>query len=134
MPVLACTGRDGVARTFEYRYSREPLSGEWSVKVTSIPPLPGGDFFEMKLAPIDEETLRVVMVNHFNVPSYVGMGIPDALLPAIKSVLGKNVESSPSYGTRGNVYRTPAATKVWERLRQMRLATYDPARDIYRLA
>ena len=134
MATLACTGRDNVVRTFEFRYGQEPLSGEWSFKVTTIPPPPHSKFFEMTLAPIGAQTLRVVMLNHFKFPPYVAMGIPEALLSAAKALLGQDIESSPSSGTQGGIYRTPDATKVWERLRQRGLATYDASRDVYTLA
>lgn len=61
------------------------------------------------------------------------MGIPEGLLPVVKQYLGMEVESSPTRGA-ANVYRTPAATKYWERLRATGGATYDPVRDVYSVA
>lgn len=132
MPALSCVDRNGVVRLFDYDCRQVPLSNELTIRVITRPPLESGDFFEMRLAPIDCATLRVVMLNHFDVRPYVAAGIPDALLPAVKLLLGKNIESSPSHGDHAGVYRTPNADKVWERLRNAGQATLD-ADGIYRL-
>jgi len=74
----------------------------------------------------------VVMVNRFDIPAYVAMGIPDTLLPVVKSELGRTVQSSLSDGLPG-VRREPAATKIWRRLEKQRAAVYDAGTDIFTL-
>lgn len=127
---LSCVGRDGITRTFNYKVVQNSAGNEWSYQITTIPPPASGDFFELCVAEFAPSRVRVVMANHHGRPEYVGMGIPDALLPKIKIDLNCRVESSPSMGTSG-VYRTPAATKYWERLRIEGIAVYDQASDIY---
>jgi hypothetical protein len=130
---FSCVGRDGKKRDFKYSREEEPLSGKWYFRVTSIPPLPSEEFFELVLEELDANTVRVVSINHFNIPEYTAMGIPEALLPIARSEIGKVVQSSPSRGTSGDVFRSNAATKVWERLVAANAATYDSASDIYEL-
>jgi hypothetical protein len=134
MSQLSCVGRDGIIRTFNCEADPNLAGDQWTYRVTTIPPLPNGDFFELCVAELDPSRVRVVMANHYNKTEYVGMGIPDALLPAIKADLGRNVESSPSRGAAGNIYRTPAATSYWKRLLNAGHAVYDQATDIYTLA
>ena len=46
MPLLLCTGRDGIKRTFEYDFSQD-LDGGFTFRVLTIPHLSTGDFFEL---------------------------------------------------------------------------------------
>jgi hypothetical protein len=131
MPSISCTGRSGILRTFNYEVTHEPLANEWIYRVTASPKIRDGGFFEMTVAEICSSRVRVVMTNHFNQTEYAGMGIAEALLPEIKVNLGRSVESSPSKGAVGDVYRTPEATKYWERLRNKNGAEYDGSTDIY---
>jgi hypothetical protein len=130
MPSLSCTGRDGVARTFEYTPSRN-VGGGFTFVVRTIPPPSSGDFFELTLEEVDATTVRVVMANHYSRPEYAAMGIPEALLPEVKRALGREVESSPAAGATLNVRRSPEATKYWKRLVAMGGAVYDRQRDVY---
>lgn len=134
MSQISCVGRDGVTRIFNYKADQNLAGDEWTYRVTTIPPPLSGDFFELRVAELDPSSVRVIMANHYNKPEYVGMGIPDALLPTIKAELGRNVESSPSQGATGDVYRTPAATSYWKRLLNAGGAIYDQATDIYTVA
>lgn len=133
MPTFSCVGRDGEKRDFEYSIEEEPINGKWFFRASCIPPLPGGGFFELALEELDENTVRVVSINHFNIPQYTAMGIPEGLLPIAQRELRKAVQSSPSHGSSGDVFRTTAATKVWERLVAADAATYDSGSDIYEL-
>ena len=99
----------------------------------SKPPPADGEFFEMTVAEVDENTVRIVMACNKNRPEYSAKGIPDALLPVISKKLGRRVVSSPSAGGSSDVYRTNDATKYWERLRAAGGATYDEQSDIYTL-
>jgi hypothetical protein len=134
MKRIACVGRDGITRDFDYRSSFDPLSSQWSYKVQSVPPLQSGDFFEFVLQDIGDSVARVVMANNHHRPEYTGMGIPEVLLPIIKSEIKMIVESSPSTCATGGVFRTASATKYWERMRNLSRATYDRIADVYRVA
>lgn len=130
MPTFSSTGRDGVPRIFDYRVTNDALAGKYTYRVQTQPAPVTGDFFELVVSVLDASTVRVEMVSHFNRSEYIGMGIPETILPIVKRELGMAVVSSPTRGT-GNVYRTAAATKYWERLRKTGGATYDSARDVY---
>ncbi len=134
MPNFDCVGRDGVTRTFRYEYDKDQFQDEWNFRVFSVPAPASGEFFDLSVAKIVDDMVRVIAVAHHNEPAYVAKGIPEALLPIVKQVLNKQVISSPTGGQAGNVYRTPAATKVWERLCASGKATYDAPADIFRLA
>lgn len=114
-----------------------------SIKIRSAPngyfvskPWPNwntGKSFELTVALNDDcpDTVRIVMMHHYGQEEYSAKGIPDSLLPVVKRALRMSVESSPRHGTTNDVYRTDAATAVWERLLDNGLATYDAQRDVY---
>lgn len=133
MPTITCVGNDNVSRNFNYTPSYDLLNGKTAFNVTSIPPAPGGGFFELCVQDQDADTVRVVMIHHHNLPEYIGKGIPDVLLCAVKSLLGKDVQSSRTQGTGADEYRTPEATRMWNRLVKKCIATYDEVADVYRL-
>src|SRR5262245_39465112 len=97
MPQLTCLGKDGISRVFEYRSLYDANASLWTYRVTTIPPPTGGHFFELQVSDLDAHTVRVVVAQHFHRPKYRAMGIPDALLPAIRNDLSRIVQSSPSY-------------------------------------
>lgn len=130
MALLSCIGRDGVSRAFDYTHSTN-ISGELTFRARTIPPPSSGDFFELTLEEVNPSTVRVVMANHFSRIEYAAMGIPEALLPEVKRVLGREVESSPSSGATANIRRSPEATKYWDRLVLLGGAMYDASRDVY---
>ncbi|MGX0136290.1 hypothetical protein [Cupriavidus metallidurans] len=130
MPIFQCVDKHGNQRGFEYKIVRN--GNEVTFRVTNIPPLPTGDFFDLKVEHIDATHVRIVMLHHYYVPAYAGKGIPDALLPIVSQELGKTVQSSPTSGA-GAVYRTEAATSMWKRLEAKGMATYDQQMDIYTL-
>lgn len=61
--------------------------------------------------------MRIVMMNNHGVKEYSGAGIPDYMIPEISKVLEKPLISSSNHAIENDVYRTPDATKVWERLK-----------------
>ena len=134
MSQISCRGRDGIVRDFEYRVEHNRTDGQWTYRVTTIPPPAGGDFFELRVVELDESAVRVVMANHFYKEEYSAMGIPEALLPVVKAELGRAVESSPSQGPVAGIYRADSATKYWERLCKLGGATYDSSTDIFTVA
>jgi hypothetical protein len=131
MPLLLYTGRDGVERGFEYGVEKDQFEETWHFRVQTVPPQPDGEAFDLSVAALDEATVRQVMLAHHNNTAYAAMGIPDALIPVVAAVLGKKVVSSPTTADDAGVYRTVAATKVWDRLVQKGVATFHAGADIY---
>ncbi len=97
----------------------------------TVPPQPDGEAFDLSVTALDDATVRQTMLAHHGNPAYAAMGIPDALIPVVAAVLGKKVVSSPTTVDDTGVYRTQAATKVWDRLLGKGLASYDPDADVY---
>lgn len=65
---------------------------------------------------------------------YMAKGIPEAVLEYVKKNWAVDVCSSSnkrSTKTSTQEYRTPSATKVWERLKNANKATYDASSDQY---
>jgi len=115
MPPLLCTGRDDVERTFEYSIAKDQFEETWHFRLQTVPPQPDGEAFDLSVTTLDDATVRQVMLAHHDNPAYVAMGIPDALIPVVAGVLAKQVVSSPTTADDTGVYRTEAATKVWDR-------------------
>lgn len=139
MSELKCIGRDGVARTFDVRWDKDIFAEKWKFRVVTSPALPGGEAFHLDIEEISEGLGRVVMMNNYGVREYCGMGIPEALLPLASATLGMKLQSSPTLGTSSTpgasgIYRTPAATKVWNRLVNAGKATHLLADDIFELS
>lgn len=132
MTKILCIDKNEQVRTFDYSVSELSLSSEWEYRVTTIPPLVSGEFFQLRVKEISPQTVRVVMLKHNDEPSYIAMGIPDKLLQIVKQDLSKNVESSPTMSQEGDS-RNELATKVWDRLVAKNLASYDSSNDIYKL-
>lgn len=131
---LHCLDRDGFSRIFFYECIKViSLHGtEWTYQVRPEGPDPDDLFFELRLVETLPGVARVDMVNNFGVARFTAKGIPDALFPVVKSELGMQIVSSPTVGP-GSVYRTDAATKMWERLVAKNLAAYDQPTDVFSL-
>ncbi|MEA9609082.1 hypothetical protein QY702_22345 [Xanthomonas campestris pv. plantaginis] len=125
---LKCIGRDQIEREFDLRiqttFENYP---RFMVTHESI----SHEFFELILKPLDDDSHMVMMINAHN--AYGGFGIPDAIIPFAASHLSTELRSSPTISTDGNYWRTPAATKVWERLVAGGKAEYNKETDIYRI-
>jgi hypothetical protein len=132
MPNFLCTGRDGVIRAFRYVYDLD-LDGNHNFLVYSIPPPANGAAYEAAFAPLDAQTVRQIAMHHHGHANYSEKGIPDALLPIVAAKLGLTVVSSPSFQAGGGVFRTPDATKVWNRLVARGIAMFDQATDVFTL-
>lgn len=132
MPQFLCRDRFGQERVFRYESQTDP-SGTVDFQVYSVPPPMSGDFFECSFTPLNPTTVRQTMIDHHGHPNYAGMGIPDSLLPIAAAKIGKTIVSSPGLAPGGGVWRTPFATKMWNRLVAKQLATYDPVADVFRL-
>lgn len=130
MPLITCTGRDGVVRQFDVTEEKDQFAQEWHYRVVSIPPPSSGEHFDMTLTEVDPTTVQIAAINANNDPAYSGMGIPEPLIAFAARSLGRTVISSPTAGAAG-VWRTDAATTMWDRIMANGHATYDPVRDIY---
>ncbi|WP_326999183.1 hypothetical protein [Comamonas testosteroni] len=123
---LKCIGRDNIEREFDLCVE-ETYDGYPWFKVSHE--LVSKDFFELVLKPLDDGSHMVLMINAHG--AYGGYGIPDAILPFAANYLSTVIRSSPSMSE--NYWRTPEATKVWERLVAARKAEYNKDSDTYRL-
>lgn len=132
MGVLSCIGKDGIERRFTVTHTEDKLSEDWTFRARTIPPPKDGASFDLVLKELDDQTARVIMINHYGNTDYVAKGIPDELLSYAAQVMKRRIQSSPTYQS-GDVSRTPAATMVWKRLEGSGKATYDKNSDIYQL-
>jgi hypothetical protein len=123
----------GTSREFLWRVTKDAFEDKWTFRVETEDNWRSNQCFELSVAALDDDTVRVIMMKHHEQEEYRAKGIPDALLPEIKRHLAKNVESSPEAAESGGVYRTQDATKVWKRLETKGLATYNEVRDVYLL-
>jgi len=133
MGKVICTGRDGVARGFVFECMFDELDRVWQFFVYSDPRPASNEVFDMTFTPISETTLRQMSIFHHHEPAYMAKGIPDAMLPLVKQLLGKEIESSPPDGQADGVFRSHDAEKMWKRLADKDLAEYVPERRVYRL-
>jgi hypothetical protein len=125
---LKCMGRDQTEREFDVRmHTTFETHIRYVVTHESIPQ----EFFELVITPMDDGSHRVMMMNAHGV--YGGMGIPDTLIPIAAGHLSIELRSSPTKSECGNYWRTPAATKVWERLVAAGKAEYNADTDVYRV-
>lgn len=129
--LLICAGRDGVERAFEHRFEKDQFDETWHFCAQTVPPQFDGAAFDLSVTALDGARVRQVILAHHDNPAYATMGIPDALIPVVAAALGKKVVSSPTTADDAGVYRTVAATKVWDRLVAKGVATFDPAADVY---
>ncbi len=130
---LSCVGADGASYEFLWRVTKDPFEDKWIFRVATEANVNTGRSFELTVVAADSDpnTVRIVMMHHYDQDEYRAKGIPDALLPVIKRELHMSVESSPRQGATTDVYRTDAATAVWKRLVRNGLAAYAADRDVY---
>lgn len=86
------------------------------------------DFFEFNVVEHGLDAVRVDMMNNQGRPHYSAVGLPEAMVLFVAKYAGRPVSSSVTNGPGGE-YRTPAATKVRERLKALGLAKYDASED-----
>lgn len=126
---LKCIGRDKLEREFDLCVK---VTFEGYPRFIVTHESTSHEFFELVLKPLDDGSHMVMMINAHGV--YGGTGIPDALIPFAANHLSTEIRSSPARSKDGNYWRTPAATKVWERLVAAGKAKYNKQTDIYRVA
>ncbi len=123
---LKCIGRDQIEREFNLRVEKTYHGYPWFMASHESMI---HEFFELVLKPLDDGSHMVMMINAHGV--YGGCGIPDAILPFAANHLSTEIRSSPTMSA--DYWRTPAATKVWERLVAVGKAEYNKETDIYRI-
>jgi hypothetical protein len=131
MAEISCIDRDGQSRIYTYTVTKNFQESEWSYRFRSIPPPESGEAFEITVSLISGSEVQVIAMYNNGESEYVAKGIPDFGIPLIASELQKTVCSSPNLCMNG-VFRTPQATKVWQRLVDKGQAMYSEAEDVYR--
>ena len=131
---ITCVDADGNAETFRWKREGNNLNDEITFRVLHLNPSSAtGSPFELTVKPKDSHTVQLIMITDNENPLYKAKGIPDVLLPTVKLVLARDVESSPGRGKTSDVYRTVKSTAMWNRLVAKGLAVYCSRRDTYRL-
>ena len=125
-------GNDGV-HTFSYEFDFDEAAKEWHFRVLTVPPPENRDFFEFTLKILDDTSVRQTSIEHHGSAYYAAKGIPAAVLPIAAANIEKTIVSSPTFGESSNVFRTPDATKIWNRLVEKELAIYDDKTGIFKL-
>ncbi len=129
METIECIGRDSMERTYEVTFYKD--GKELCFQVFTIPQLTSGEFFEMNLEIIDENTLKIILMDHHNISNYEAMGIPEALIAFISNKEAKTIMSSSNRNVSDNEYSLRQARKVWKRLVAKNLAIYDDKIDAF---
>jgi len=136
MCIIECTSKEGIKNNFKYKLSRnENFEDRLEWKFSVIPEDENfTDFFYLSAEEVNSETLKVTMINHHNQDIYIAKGIPERIIRELAIISGQRVISSSNktqYQSFGAEFRTPPATKVWDRIKTIGNATYDSEKDIY---
>lgn len=130
-------GKGNTTRDFYMDYEKDPLSSTptYNFRVHRSTTINNSDeWFDLRLIQFDTDTFLIDWIGHNYKPWYSGMGIPDALIPRACNLLNVTICSStnsPSHKTSKDKYRTVDAEKMWKRLVEKGLATYDSSKDRY---
>jgi hypothetical protein len=133
---IQCIGRNEERTTFKYVLNKEICSSgriEWKFTITPLNDS-YSDFFEFIAEEIDEETFKIKTVSHNNQEIYIAKGIPEQMIFELASLSTKNIISSSNKSHSKKIegeFRTPQATKVWERIKNIGHANYLEEKDIY---
>jgi len=129
--------KEGKTQTFKYKYETE-LTFErekWHFVIVPEDEV-YDDFFYLGATAISDDTLKITTVNRHNQIIYSAKGITEKIIQILALLSGKKVISStnnPAFKFFDEEFRTPAATKVWQRVVQQGFATYDAETDIFSL-
>lgn len=127
MEKLECKGKDGKVRYFEYKYEFEHSNNSWSFHVYSPK---ATDFFELKLVPFNQSSVKIIQIRHNDQPELMAKGIPESIILKASEITGKKIISSSNNVGPGE-WRSEHATKVWKRLEKGKHAVYDPVSSRY---
>jgi len=132
MTGIKCIGRDGQER--EFNCSEPDIDGygvkRYTYRIRPIASEPI-ESFEFTVEEVGEDTVKVVVMDRHHEPAYSAMGIPERMIQECATTLGKKVISSNNGANIPGEFRTPRATKVWERLVAQERATFDEQQDRY---
>ena len=93
------------------------------------------DHYEFTITRVDEWTGKVTQIHRNFIDYYSGKRIGDKMIEVASEVLGLNIISSSNNGEYTSFdpeWRTPPATRIWDRLVDRGIASYDSKTDIYR--
>jgi len=133
MPFINCLGRDNVRRIYEYSLDHDENARSWTFRVVPVNE-PYTDFFEFTVTEVSPQTIKITSIENRRLPMYTARGIPEALIAEAYYILHHSVISSSNIAAAksfANEFRTPPATKIWERLVQQGHAHYVRNTDTY---
>jgi hypothetical protein len=97
---------DTLGRQNIFCYSLTQTGDKWFFRVRPKGASPTSDFFELTVEEVDSSCVRVIMMHNHGYAPVKAKGIPDALIPEIRRVLGREVQSSPTLGSSHDVRRS----------------------------
>lgn len=95
---------------------------------------PKDEWFDATFTYVDENLIQSTMLSNNSKDCYRGKGITEALFQYVVNTTGKKLISSSNRKEKKNFdneYRTPCASKVWDRLVKVGKACYDKGEDRY---
>ncbi len=132
---ITCIDRNGQEVIFRYELaeSEEHDKQKWIFRV--LPEnLQAADWFEFGITMINDNTGKITVMNNRGIEQYSAKGIPEKLIEVASEVLNIEISSSsnnPQRKTFDTEWRTPAATKVWQRLVEQGRAIYSQDDDTF---
>lgn len=135
MEILKTYDEKGREYLFEYKYGYKSFNGREKIEfqVNFLNDEEKQNWFDFKLAPIDEETLKVTDIFKGK-DSHLKTGLPEALILLSKQLFNKKIiSSSNKVKTESCEWRSEPGTKVWKRLVKRNLALYDSETDTFTL-
>lgn len=135
MTPIKCVGKDGVEREFYYSTEEDTLDHVWMFRVYKNQNSEGDSGFEVKYKPISDFVWMQAGIYHHGNQEYSGKGIPEVIIPEVSRNRKVLIVSSPSQAQpteyEENIFRTPDATKMWQRLVNKEIAVYNSNADIF---
>ena len=137
MSEIECIDRDGNVDVFIYRYEKDKLDNNYIWDFNIFPKGDSNiDSFSFSATEINLNTIKVTMMKHQEEVIYKAKGIPEKMIEELYKITNKTIISStnnPKAKILAEEFRTPQASKVWERLLNNEKAVYDIKNDIYTL-
>lgn len=134
---ITCIDKDGQPNNFKCCYEKDYIDYLETWKFTIFPENEiYADFFFLSAQETSDHFMKITMMNNHNQACYSAKGIPEKIIETLQNLSGKTIISSsnnPVYQSFNEEYRTPPATKVWERMKLKGMASYDEQKDTYLL-
>lgn len=133
---VSCRGIDGMQRTFFAFVARTRVAPTHVVVRAYVGTDPGWDeFFEVGADEVGGSRLQIVAMDHHQDARFEKMGLPEACIRLLGQLIEQSVVSSSNRrAVDSGEWRTPAATKAWDRLVAAGHARYDPDEDRFVLS